>query len=962
MPTVFLALLVVSALAGAGYSAEVMYETDVRPILKTHCFQCHGERDTAEGNLDLRLRRLIAKGGDSGPAIVPGDVDKSLLHRRVATGEMPPDDDKRLSAKEVAIIRRWIEANAPTVASEPESFNESSYFTETEKQWWAFQAVRTPDIPSTPFETRNPIDAFILKELDKLAVQNPGNESAFQLSPIAGRTTLIRRVYLDMLGVPPHPSAIQRFVADNRPDAWSRVVDSVLSSPRYGERWGRHWLDVAGFADSEGYTDKDVVREHAYRYRDYVIRALNQDKPYSEFVTEQLAGDELVHWPDTTLRPEIVETLAATGFLRMASDGTASSGVDQDVARNRVIADTLQIVGTSLLGLSVHCAQCHDHRYDPIPQRDYYRLRAIFEPAFDWKNWRTPPDRLVSLYSDEDKKNRAEIEATAKKVDADRQERVDYYIEKTLEHELLMVAEELQQPLRDAFHTKNADRTDEQKKVLEDHVNIANITSGSLYLYDRRREVRAKDLDRRRNEKLSTYLEQVKTATLRSLDETVQREVQAAYATKPNERNETQRQIVAAHPAVGVTADTLATFAPKAAADLARYSTAAAEIRKFRIRDELQKIADQAKTVRDTIPKEHFLRILSEKPQQLPVTFVFHRGDHQQPKEPVAPQGLTVLDAPEILPVPDLSTSGRRLQFARYLTNGKHPLFARVLVNRIWAHHFGRGIVSTTSDFGVLGERPTHPELLDWLSAEFVESRWSVKRLHRLILTSRVYQQSAVGSAALVEVDPDNRLLGRWPLRRLESESVRDAILTVAGRLNNKMFGEPVPVMEDGVGQIVLGIENLDGERKPTKAIPLLGEEYRRSVYIQVRRTRPFGVLESFDLPDISPNCPDRSSSNVATQSLMLMNSDFVLAMSTTMAQRLIADRPDQPRDQLKWGWELAFGRQPTTAQLARADDFLKNQTKAFTDREPNNTKVHQAALATYCQALLGSNRFLYIE
>lgn len=956
------ALLIVTALSDTGFSDEIMYETDVRPILKTHCFQCHGERGTVEASLDLRLRRSIIKGGESGPAIVPGNPAKSLLIQRVSIGEMPPDDDKTLSAKEVETLSRWVEANAPTVNQEPESLNDGSYFTDVEKQWWAFQPVQRPEPPNTRSETSTPIDAFILHELESLAEQNPGNESAFELSAMAERATLIRRVYLDMLGIPPHPATVHRFLQDTRPDAWARVVDRVLASPRYGERWGRHWLDVAGFADSEGYTDEDRVREHAYRYRDYVIRALNQDRSYSDFVTEQLAGDELVRWPDTTLRPEIIESLTATGFLRMASDGTASSGIDVELARNQVIADTIQIVGTSLMGMSIHCAQCHDHRYDPIPQRDYYQLRAIFEPAFDWKNWRTPSNRRVSLYTDADKQERTKIEATAKEVDTKRQGRVDFYISKTLEHELLMVADELQQPLRDAFHKKAADRSPEQKKLLEGHANIANITPGSLYLYDRRRDVRATDLDKRREEKLAAYLEKVKAAALQSMDKGVRTEVQAAYATVLDKRSEAQRQLVIAHPSVGVTAETLNKFDPEAAVELAVYATAATEIRKYRIRDELQKIADEATSIRDTIPKEHFLRILSEQPDRQPVTFVFHRGDHEQPKEQVAPQGLSILGAPKILPVSELQSSGRRLQFARHLTNGDHPLVARVFVNRIWAHHFGRGIVSTTSDFGYLGERPSHPQLLDWLAAEFVESGWSVKRLHRLLLTSRVYQQSAVGSSVLVKVDPDNRLLGRWLLRRLESESVRDAILVTAGILNTEMFGEPVPVMEDGVGQIVLGKENLDGERKPTKAIPLLGDEFRRSVYIQVRRTRPFGVLESFDLPDISPNCPDRSSSNVATQSLMLMNSDFILGMSQSMAVRLIADRPDRPVDQLRWGWELALGRSPTANQLARAGEFLQMQTKTFAERTPAVTEPHQAALATYCQALLSSNGFLYIE
>ena len=525
-----------------------------------------------------------------------------------------------------------------------------------------------------------------------------------------------------------------------------------------------------------------------------------------------------------------------------------------------------------------------------------------------------------------------------------------------------MVPDELQEPLRVAFQTKPGDRSDEQEHLLEDHANIANIRAGSLYLYDRRRDARAKDLDRRRVEKLSDVLKIVKDSALRSLDDATSREVLAAFNTKTGERTDQQQQLVNTYPAVGVTAETLAEFDPAAAAETELYAMAAAEVRKFRIRSELQKISDEAKAIRDTIPKEHFLRILSEEPHKLPATFVFHRGDHQQPQEEVAPQGLRVLDAPKISPVVALDTSGRRYQFASYLTSGKHPLVARVIVNRIWAHHFGRGIVSTTGDFGYLGERPTHPELLDWIAAEFMDSGWSIKRLHRLILMSQVYQQSSVGSEALVDTDPGNQFLGRWPLRRLESETLRDVILHTAGKLDTKMYGEPVPVMEDEVGQIVLGQENLDGERKPTNPIPVQGEEFRRSVYIQVRRTRPLGVLESFDVPELAPHCMERASSNVAPQSLMMMNSDFIVAISAKMANRIVADRPSQPTEQLRWGWELAFGVPPSKTQLARSLDFFHKQTKTFAEQNPQDTDAHQSALATYCQALLGSTRLLYIE
>jgi mono/diheme cytochrome c family protein len=960
-----LGAMLVSMWTTATNAEQVTYESDIRPILKKHCFQCHGERGTVEANLDLRLRRFAVNGGDSGPAIVPGEVGESLLLERVIAGEMPPAEDKRLSEEEISTIRDWVEQGAPTLGDEPESLDDQ-YFTVEEKNWWAFRPVQRPTMPKLEQWSASPIDAFLLGKIAQLAAQTGGEPLGF--SPQADRPTRIRRLYLDMLGLPPSPEQVERFVNDGRPDAWARLVDQVLSSPQYGERWARHWLDTAGYADSEGYTEDDRVRDHAFRYRDYVIQAFNENKPYSDFIVEQLAGDELVDWPRTAFDPENSSQLAATGFLRMAPDGTASGGIDQNLARNQVVADTLQIVSSTVMGVTIQCAQCHDHRYDPISQKDYYQLRAIFEPSLNWKDWRTPANRQITLYTDADRKIREDIEGRAKEVDAERKAKVDIYIAKTLEHELLMVADEIQEPLRLAFLAKAAERTDEQKKLLEDHTNIGKISAGSLYLYDRRREARAKDLEQRRQVKLAAFLENIKKQALADLDEPTRDAVTAAWNASADQRTEDQKQLVSTHAAVGANAENMERFDADGAAEVERYTTAAAEIRSYRIATELKKFDADAKAVRDTIPKEYFLRIASEVPDKVPATFVFHRGDHDQPKEQVEPRGLSILNAPEI-PSNDgsehLATSGRRLAFANYLTHGKHPLVARAFVNRVWAHHFGRGIVATTGDFGFLGERPTHPELLDWLASEFVASGWDVKRLQRSILMSDAYQQTAVASETVVTVDPENRWLGRWPLRRLESETVRDAVLSVAGKLNTKMFGDPVPVMEDGVGQIILGKESLDGERKPTAAIPLQGEEFRRSVYVQVRRSMPFGVLESFDLPDLAPNCPERASSTVATQSLMMMNSNFAIALSEVMADRLIAEHPKEPAEQLRRGWQLAFGTQPSDRQLAKSKQFLEKQHQTFANNDPTKkaeADYHRLALATYCQALLGSNAFLYIE
>ncbi|MBW8883547.1 MAG: DUF1549 domain-containing protein, partial [Planctomycetia bacterium] len=424
--------------AGQARAAQPLtFEQHVRPILRAHCFQCHGEEDEHEGSLDLRLVRLISKGGDSGPAIVPGKAEVSLIVQRLTAGEMPPEGKgKPVSAKEVETIRNWIDQGAKTARQEPDS---PVPVLDAEKSFWSFQPLMNSPLPILQDGTRSvptsysPADVFLLAELQK---------HNLTFSAAADRRTLLRRASFDLHGLPPSPAELDRFLADVSPDAYEKLLDRLLASPRYGERWGRHWLDVAGYADSDGYTEKDPERKYAYKYRDYVIRSLNADKPWNDFLLEQLAGDELLTPPYTNLSPEQAELLTATGFLRMAPDGTADGGVDQTAARNDVMAETIKIVSSSLLGLTVGCAQCHNHRYDPIPQADYYRFRAIFEPAYDVKNWRKPADRLVSLWSDETRQKAAAIDAELKKLADERNAEMDKIVAAIFESEVAKLPEE----------------------------------------------------------------------------------------------------------------------------------------------------------------------------------------------------------------------------------------------------------------------------------------------------------------------------------------------------------------------------------------------------------------------------------------------------------------------------------------------------------------------------------------
>ena len=875
MPAYYLALLLILTRLSAVLSAAeanvpepITFEKDIRPILKTHCLQCHGEEGKREAKLDLRLRRLMVAGGESGPAIVVQKPAESLLVHRLRAGEMPPDG-KVMPPREIALIERWIAAGALTAKEEPTDVAAIREITDEEKSFWSFQPLRRPVIPNVPTaeRARTPIDSFLLQ---KLSVQG------LNLSQDAERRTLLRRMMFDLHGLPPTLDDIDEFLSDESPDACERLVDRLLASPHYGEHWGRHWLDLAGYADSDGYTESDPLRKYSYKYRDWVIRAINADLPFDQFVIEQLAGDELVPQPHVNLTPEQQDHLIATGFLRTVADGTGQ-GVDQKVARNAVMAETLKVVSTSLLGLTVGCAECHNHRYDPIPQADYYRLRAIFEPALDWKNWRPPNQRLITLYTDADRQASAEIEAEAAKIGEERQKKLDMFIEQIFEKELAKVPEEHRERVKDARNTPVKQRTAEQVALLKEFPS-ADPKPGQIDLYD-----------------------------------------------------------------------------PKAAKELKQDDERIAEVRKRK-------------------PFEDFISPLTEVPGKVPETVVFYRGDPDQPKQAVQPAELSVLDWLEArFPnnAEELPTTGRRLAYARHLTDGRHPLVARVFVNQAWANHFGRGIVATPGDFGVLGDRPSHPELLDWLALEFTgsaDSRWSMKRLQRLLVTSTAYRQSSARNSQSDAADPENRLLGRMSVRRLRAESVRDAILTTNGTVIHKLGGEPVPVMLDEDGQVVVGIENLNGENRPGPIIPLKGEEYRRSVYVQVRRSRPLAVLETFDLPSLDPNCTARNSSTVAPQSLLMMNSEFILGAARQLTSRLTMTAGTDTDQRIRLAWNLLFGRPPGDAEAKAAAAFIADEmnrltmtAEAITDpqQKPNPTEW---AWTAFCQALLGSNEFLYVD
>jgi len=857
-------------------SAETLtFEHHIRPILKANCFHCHGEETKLKGDLDLRLRKAIVKGGKNGPAMIPGDHKKSSLYTLTHEGEMPPEESPPLKPKEIELIARWIDQMAPTAYPEPDQIPAPGelIITGEERAHWSFQPIKKPAVPIANSQRgKNPVDQFIARKLE---------EKSLTPSPEASRETLIRRATFDLTGLPPTLAEIDNFLKDQSPNAWEQVIDRLLASPRYGERWGRHWLDVAGYADSEGFNDKDIVRPDAWRYRDYVIRSLNDDKPFDQFIIEQLAGDELA---GATLSDALalangntnaLEKLTATGFLRMAPDGTGSGPDDLKKAVNQNITETLKIVSSSLLGMTIGCAECHHHRFDPIPQEDFYRLRAVFAPALDANHWKAPTSSRLALLSKADKLIADAIEAEAKKGDAIQREKASEVSSIIFERVISRLPEEHREFARATYNTPEKERSPEQVKFITEQFTVVDVpkTSGGP---------------------LQNYLDIEKDGK------------------ELKERFE-------------------------------KFRVAALEMRK-------------------TKPQPEYIRVATENPaNEPPVTQVFYRGDYSSPKpEPMLPSDFSVLAHPGAQSIqnndPSLKSTGRRLAYARHLTSGNHPLTARVLVNRFWLHHFGRGLVNTPGDFGIRGDLPSHPELLDWLAADFMENGWQVKRLHKLLMTSDTYRQSSVRRPECDSVDAGNALLWRMPVQRLQAETIRDSILAVTGKLNPTPFGEPVPVAPNDDGSFIVGGKEISPDER----------EYKRSIYVQTRRSQQVSILEVFDAPQMEPNCEVRNSSTVTPQSLALMNSDFILKQASLFADRLLSeiDPESDIESRLRYAWRLACGEPPGDAELAELKQLFDEQKALFSAAKDKKEDIDpdQQALAALCQVVFQTNRFLYVD
>jgi hypothetical protein len=795
-----LALLVAGSLAvwvgvacavSPGQAAQVapasdaaLFEREVRPLLQRACLGCHGV-DARLGGLDLRSRAGAAKGGTRGPAIVPGDAARSPLFQLVSGARaplMPPAG--KLPAADIALLKRWIQAGAP--------WPDGSTETAAKQVWWSFRPPREPAVPNLNSAwVRTPVDAFVLARLRK---------EGLTPSPPAPRRTLIRRAYLDMLGLPPTPEEVRAFEADRSADAWEKVVDRLLASPHYGERWGRHWLDLVRYADSSGFEgDKD--RPLAWRYRDYVIRSFNEDKPYDRFLTEQLAGDEV--------RPGDPEALVATGYLACGIEDFAMAKLP--TTRADELDDLVSTTGQAMLGLTLGCARCHDHKYDPVSHVDYYRLQALFAPT-----------------------ERREVPIPTPAERAAYEER-----ERALQAELA--------PLR----AEAAPYEQQAAKLLP--------------------------------------------ASPRPTPEQIQQALP--------------------EPAKGAYAALLARMK-------------AVEARR--------------------VPLPMALTVTDKSREWQPVHLLL-RGDAYHPGPVVQPGFLTRLPGGAVevgKEAATATTTGRRKALAAWLTAPDHPLTSRVWMNRVWRQHFGRGLVNTPSNFGVNGDLPSHPELLDWLAVRFARGPdpWRLKPIHRLLLLSSTYCQASAIRPEAAAKDPQNRWLWRIPVRRLEAEAVRDSILAVAGSLNREMGGPPVypPVDPSLRADTFQGPNWPEGEDGP--------KTWRRSVYVKVKRSLLFPQLEAFDCPEITASVAQRNVTTTPSQALLMLNDPLIHRQAGLFAERVAREAGPEPARQVRHAYLVALGREPTRREAELGLAFLRRP--AVSGGPP--------PLTALCHAILNLSEFVY--
>jgi hypothetical protein len=831
------------------------FNKDIKPIFEASCWTCHNAT-THLSQLDLSTRESTLKGGDHGPAIVPGKATDSRLYRLVAGLETPsmPLDGQSLTEQQVAAIKAWIDEGAhwdtstesakgsPTTAASATVSAESSPLPPGAKDYWAFKLPIKAPVPLVASHLKNPIDQFL---------EQARRKKGLKAAPRADRFTLVRRAYLDLIGLPPTPEQAAEFLNDKAPGAWERLIDKLLASPHYGERWARHWLDLARYADTDGY-ENDHDRPNMWRYRDYVIRSLNADKPYNVFLTEQLAGDEL----DT----RTTESYIATAFLRLGPRVDVREG-DNPQYRFDYLDDMIATIGKGTLGLTLQCARCHNHKFDPILQRDYYALQASLFGYVETPYPLVPKDQADAYDKQvaEINAKQAPLRAEIRKIEAPYRERL----------RVESIKRDFPLNVQQAVAKPEAERT-EGEKLLADQVlksAIINIKVDEAMTpedVERRKalEAQIKEIDKERPQPLPV----------------------ADIVTDGDYRFSSER----------VTEGTVAA------------------------RERAALLSQLKGSYLHTGPGRY----------EAPPSYFLIRGDWQARGAPTKPGFVAVAtygNPPTEISRPDGHTSGRRLALAQWLTSHENPLPARVMVNRIWAHHFGRGIVATLDNFGKMGDPPTHPELLDWLALEFIDRGWSIKQMHRLMMTSEAYQMASKhNDATAAATDPDDTYLWRYRVQRLDAEIIRDSIMSAAGTIDLTMFGPPIfpHIQEELLKAVSFGATHGIYRNQPDG--PAV---WRRSIYTYTKRNLPFPMMQVFDLPDLNVSYGARNVSTVPTQALTLMNNEFVARQAQLFADRVKKAAGDDPAKQIDTAYRMALTRPPSPRELTVARELVEGRT-----------------------------------
>jgi mono/diheme cytochrome c family protein len=872
-------------------------EEQVFSILKQKCLQCHGEA-VQMSNLDLRTSDSMLKGGENGPVIVPGDAEASRLYRRVAGLEkpvMPMAPMPPLTSQELAALKSWIDqgakySGANTVATAAKGYDKADkeiVFTAEDRQWWAFKKpVRYP-IPVVAKTRRganpsNPIDAFIRSSLDAKSLAP---------APQADRYTLIRRAYLDLTGLLPTPAEVDGFIKDKSPKAYENLIERLLSSPHYGERWGRFWLDVARYADSSGYEhDYDIA--NAWRYRDYVIKSFNQDKPYNRFILEQLAGDEL--------DKRDYDSLIATTYFRIGPR-VRYREKDNPYYRYEYLDDMIRTTFQGFMGLSVNCARCHDHKFDPISRTDYYRSMAMIFGNVDYNHPLAPQEKI------------AEYEKTRKEVD----ERVRPLWRKIIEMEAPYRRAQFEKRLtKFPEEIQIAVKTPEEKRTPGQKLLAAQIVSYDV------------DPDAAANQAASGY----RGIKMSEAEDGVRRKLL-------DQIDELQKRLPPPLPVAEGVRDGDYRLSPDGRGD--------------------EPLPGKGNRF-DYGIKCCFLPQPGQQYHVPPVYFGSNGVDvaEDQKSVIVEPGYLQVLvnaaAPPPIAHAPaNGGSSGRRRALAEWIGSPDNPLTARVMVNRIWGWHFGRGIVPTPSNFGKMGGLPSHPELLDWLATEFMRQGWSVKQMHRLIMNSQTYKMaSGFAHSENLEKDPNNTYLWRFPLRRLEAEAIRDVILSASGNINLDAGGEPFfPAIPGSVRE-----SYRQGKWVMTKED---ASTWRRSIYAYWKRGLKYPMFEVHDQPDPNVTCEKRNITTVPTQALTMLNNEFVLIQARSLAERVLRDAGGDPAERVRLLYRITLIREPAQMELERNLAFILRQLEFHGTRASD---ADLAALTDLAHVMLNTNEFVYIN